>query len=129
MKYTTFIFILAILFGCNNSGDHRDAMHRVSTDKLTDLVNPLMYPELNAQIMEGLANTYKESGWVPEWASPGHRSCMIGSNSASLIADSYLKGIRGYDIETLYEAILKNTEEWNEQITSVGRFGADYYKR
>ena len=89
----------------------------------------LMYPELNAQIMEGLSNTYKESGWLPEWASPGHRGCMIGSNSASLIADSYLKGIRGYDIETLYQAILKNTESWNEQVTSVGRFGADYYNK
>jgi predicted alpha-1,2-mannosidase len=87
----------------------------------------LFYPELNAQIMQGLANTYKESGWLPEWASPGHRDCMIGSNSASLIADSYLKGIRGYDIETLYEAILKNTEGWKEDVTSVGRFGAEYY--
>lgn len=87
----------------------------------------LMYPELNAQIMEGLVNTYNESGWLPEWASPGHRSCMIGSNSASLIADSYIKGIRGYNIETLYEAILKNTENWMENVTSVGRFGADYY--
>ncbi len=87
----------------------------------------VMYPQLNAQIMEGLVNTYKESGWLPEWASPGHRGCMIGSNSASLIADSYLKGIRGYDIETLYEAILKNTENWMEDITSVGRYGADYY--
>jgi predicted alpha-1,2-mannosidase len=77
--------------------------------------------------MEGLANTYKESGWLPEWASPGHRNCMIGSNSASLIADSYLKGIRGFDFETLYEAILKNTEGWKEDVTSVGRFGADYY--
>ncbi|MFV0269403.1 MAG: GH92 family glycosyl hydrolase [Draconibacterium sp.] len=89
----------------------------------------LMYPELNAQIMEGLVNTYKESGWLPEWASPGHRGCMIGSNSASLIADSYLKGIRGYDIETLYQAILKNTENWMEDITSVGRYGADYYNK
>ena len=89
----------------------------------------LMYPELNAQIMEGLANTYKESGWLPEWASPGHRGCMIGSNSASLIADSYLKGIRGFDIEPLYQAILKNTESWNEEVTSVGRFGADYYNK
>ena len=87
----------------------------------------LMYPELNSQIMAGLVNTYKESGWLPEWASPGHRGCMIGSNSASLIADSYLKGIRGYDIETLYEAILKNTEGYNEDVTSVGRFGAEYY--
>jgi len=86
----------------------------------------LMYPELNSHIMEGLANTYKESGWLPEWASPGHRDCMIGSNSASLIADSYLKGIRGYDINTLYEALLKNSE--NEgPLTSVGRKGVKYY--
>ena len=54
---------------------------------------------------------------------------MIGSNSASLIADSYLKGIRGYNIDTLYAAILKNTMAWNDTVTSVGRFGADYYNR
>ncbi|GAF01547.1 GH92 family glycosyl hydrolase [Saccharicrinis fermentans] len=87
----------------------------------------LMYPELNSHIMEGLANTYDESGWLPEWASPGHRGCMIGSNSASLIADSYLKGIKGYDIEKLYEAIIKNTDHVNNQINSVGRYGHDYY--
>ena len=86
----------------------------------------LMYPELNGQIMEGLANTYKESGWLPEWASPGHRDCMIGSNSAVNIADSYLKGIRGYDIETLYEAILKNSENAGP-LRSVGRFGVEHY--
>ncbi|HBE42497.1 MAG TPA: alpha-mannosidase [Bacteroidales bacterium] len=88
----------------------------------------LMYPELNSRIMEGLVNTYKESGWLPEWASPGHRDCMIGSNSASLIADSYLKGIRGYDIDILYEAILKNTTGVGP-VSSVGRLGADYYNR
>ncbi len=88
----------------------------------------LMYPDLNSQIMEGLANTYKESGWLPEWASPGHRDCMIGSNSASLITDSYLKGIRGYDIETLFKAILKNTDSVGP-VSSVGRLGADYYNK
>ncbi len=87
-----------------------------------------MYPDLNAQIMEGLANAYLESGWLPEWASPGHRNCMIGSNSASLIADSYLKGIRGYNIDTLYAAILKNTETVGP-VHSVGRYGADYYNK
>jgi predicted alpha-1,2-mannosidase len=51
---------------------------------------------------------------------------MIGSNSASLIADSYNKGIRGYDIETLYEAIIKNTKGPGP-VSSVGRLGADYY--
>jgi predicted alpha-1,2-mannosidase len=86
----------------------------------------LMYPERNRQIMEGLVNTYKESGWLPEWASPGHRDCMIGSNSASIIADAYVKGIRGFDIDLLYEAILKNSES-KGPVNSVGRFGVEYY--
>ncbi len=86
----------------------------------------LMYPDMSSRMMEGLANAYKESGWLPEWASPGHRDCMIGSNSASIIADSYLKGIRGYDIASLYEAIVKNSK--NEgPMSSVGRLGVKYY--
>lgn len=86
----------------------------------------LLYPEENARMMEGLANTYRESGWLPEWASPGHRDCMIGSHSAAIIADSYLKGIRSCDIQTLYEAILKNTEN-SGPLGSVGRLGVSYY--
>ena len=86
----------------------------------------LMYPGLNSHIQEGLVHAYEESGFLPEWASPGHRDCMIGSNSASLIADAWLKGARGYDIETLYEAILKNTVE-EGPVSSVGRLGAAYY--
>ena len=43
-----------------------------------------------------------------------------------LIADSYIKGIRGYDINTLYEAILKNTDHAGT-LSSVGRFGHEYY--
>lgn len=89
------------------------------------LIN-LINPGLNAKIQEGLVNAYLESGWLPEWASPGHRDCMIGSNSASIIADAWLKGVRGYDITTLYEAMLKNSE--NEgPLSSVGRKGVDYY--
>jgi predicted alpha-1,2-mannosidase len=88
----------------------------------------LMYPSLNAQMQEGLANAYKEGGWLPEWASPGLRSVMVGSNSASVIADAYLKGARGYDINTLYEAVLKNSE--NEgPIDAVGRRGVNYYNK
>jgi predicted alpha-1,2-mannosidase len=91
-------------------------------------LSTILNPDLNAEMMEGLANTYKESGWLPEWASPGHRDCMIGSNSAAIIADSYLKGIRGYDVETLYQAILKNSENAGP-LSSVGRLGVDYYNK
>ena len=86
----------------------------------------LMYPEVSSQIMEGLVNAYLESGWLPEWASPGHRDCMIGSNSASLIADAWLKGIRGYEIDTLWNALIKNTKG-HGPVHSVGRYGAAYY--
>jgi predicted alpha-1,2-mannosidase len=91
----------------------------------------LMYPELNKQIMEGLANTYKESGWLPEWASPGHRDIMIGSNSAPIISDAYLKGnVNKNDEEVLLEAILKNANiNEGRPAKSVGREGVDYYNR
>jgi predicted alpha-1,2-mannosidase len=86
----------------------------------------LLSPDISSQIMEGLVNAYLESGWLPEWASPGHRDCMIGSNSASLIADAWLKGIRGYDIDTLWKALVKNTGGPGP-VHSVGRYGAGYY--
>ncbi len=86
----------------------------------------LMYPSLNEHIQEGLVNAYKESGFLPEWASPGHRDCMIGSNSATIVADAYLKGLRGYDINTLWNAIEKNTTH-EGPLNSVGRFGVEYY--
>lgn len=86
----------------------------------------LMYPEMNSHIMQGLVNAYKESGWLPEWASPGHRDCMIGSNSASIIADAYIKGVRNFDVNTAFEALQKNAE--NEgPLESVGRRGVKYY--
>jgi len=88
----------------------------------------MMYPELNGHIIEGLANTYKESGWLPEWASPGHRDCMIGSNSAPIISDAFLKGVKNIDTELLLEAMLKNaTVSEGRPMNSVGRAGVDYY--
>lgn len=91
----------------------------------------LMYGELTTKIMEGLANTYKESGWLPEWASPGHRNCMIGSNSAPIIVDAYLKGnVAEKDVEVLWEAMLKNADvEAGRPHTSVGREGVNYYNK
>ena len=87
----------------------------------------LVYPSVNMEIQEGLVNTYKESGFLPEWASPGHRGIMIGNNSASVVADAYLKGLRGYDIETLYEGMLHGTENVHPRVSSTGRLGHEYY--
>ncbi|MBO3269524.1 GH92 family glycosyl hydrolase [Hymenobacter defluvii] len=88
----------------------------------------LLYPDQNAEMQQGLANDYKESGWLPEWASPGLRSVMVGNNSASVVADAYLKGIRGQDMNVLYEALVHGAN--NEgPLDAVGRKGVAYYNK
>ena len=89
----------------------------------------LLYPEMSAKMQEGLVNCYKESGFLPEWASPGHRDCMVGNNSASVVADAYLKGIRGYDIELLWQAVVHGAHAVHPQVSSTGRRGYEYYNR
>ena len=89
----------------------------------------LMYPSMNTKMQEGLVNTYKESGFLPEWASPGHRGCMVGNNSASVVADAYLKGLKGYDIETLWEAVKHGANAVHPNVRSTGRLGHEYYNK
>ncbi|MDR2038492.1 MAG: GH92 family glycosyl hydrolase [Bacteroidales bacterium] len=89
----------------------------------------LVYPSMNTKMQEGLLNTYLESGFLPEWASPGHRGCMVGNNSASVVADAYLKGLRGYDIEKLFEGLVHGANNVHPKVSSTGRLGHEYYNR
>lgn len=81
---------------------------------------------MGVKMQEGLINAYKQSGFLPEWASPGHRNTMIGNNSASVVTDAYLKGLRGYDIDVLWEA-LKHGADHHLEGTASGRVGYQYY--
>ena len=89
----------------------------------------LMYPSVNEKMQAGLANAYKESGFLPEWASPGHRGCMVGNNSASVVADAYLSGLRGYDVETLWQAVVHGSKAVHPEVNSSGRLGYEYYNK
>lgn len=89
----------------------------------------LVYPSENVKMQEGLVNAYRESGFLPEWASPGHRNIMVGNNSASVVADAYIKGLRGYDIETLWEALKHGANNVHPTVPASGRTGyAEYNK-
>lgn len=87
----------------------------------------LMFPSVNKEMQEGLINTYKESGFFPEWASPGHRGCMVGNNSASVLVDAYMKGVKVEDLKTLYEGLIHGTENVHPKVSSTGRLGYEYY--
>ena len=93
----------------------------------------LVYPSMNAKMQEGLANTYLESGFLPEWASPGHRNCMVGNNSASIVADAYLKGVTFHTApegaNPLWQAVVHGANAAHPDITSTGRAGYEYYNK
>lgn len=86
----------------------------------------LLYPEVSAQIQQSLLHAYDESGWLPEWSSPGHRNIMIGDHSFSLLADAWMKGIHDFDIKKAVAAMQHDAN--NEgPIPAVGRDGVKYY--
>ena len=89
----------------------------------------VMFPSMNEKMQAGLVNAYKESGFLPEWASPGHRGCMVGNNSASIVADAYLCGLKNYDAETLWKAVVHGASAVHPTVSSTGRLGYEYYNK
>ena len=71
----------------------------------------LLYPERDADIIQGWLNAYQEGGWLPTWPSPGNRPCMIGSHGDAIVADAYFKGVRGFDPALAYAAVRKDATE------------------
>ena len=87
----------------------------------------LVYPSVNREIQQGMVNIAMENEFLPEWASPGHRGCMVGNNSASVVADAYMKGLIQDGMDTLYRAIVHGTEHVHPHVRSTGRLGHEYY--
>ncbi|MCR4440341.1 MAG: glycoside hydrolase family 92 protein [bacterium] len=89
----------------------------------------ILFPERLAEIIQGWTNAYKEGGWFPKWASPGYRSCMIGTHIDAIIADAFVKGIRSFDMETAYEGMHKHAWQAGASDGAVGRKGLEHYLR
>jgi predicted alpha-1,2-mannosidase len=88
----------------------------------------LLFPEVSGEILQGLLNAYDESGWLPEWSSPGHRDCMIGNHAFSLLTDGWVKGIRTFDAQKAVTAMVHDANA-EGPVRSVGRDGAELYNR
>lgn len=95
---------------------------------LFPLVN-LLYPSVGLEMQEGFLNAYRESGFFPEWCSPGHRDCMVGNNSASVLADAWLSGIKVSDPQTLWEGVVHGANAAHPTVKSTGRIGYEYYNK
>ena len=88
----------------------------------------LVYPSVNREMQMGLANIARENEFLPEWSSPGHRGCMVGQNSASVVADAIVKGVTPQEEwQTLYDCLVYGTENVHPEVNSTGRLGHEYY--
>ena len=69
----------------------------------------LVYPERQTDMLRSLVGMYRESGWLPRWELFGRETyTMEGDPAAIVIADSWIKGLRDFDIGTAFEAMIKS---------------------
>jgi predicted alpha-1,2-mannosidase len=85
----------------------------------------LLFPEVSAQILQGIVQAYRESGWLPEWSSPGNRQAMIGNHVFSVLADGWAKGIHSFDLPTAVDAMVHDAH--HEGFMGMGRNGFKFY--
>lgn len=69
----------------------------------------LVYPERQIDMVRTMIDMYKEHGWLPKWELYGRETLtMEGDPSLPVIVDTWMKGLRDFDMETAYEAMRKS---------------------
>ena len=80
-------------------------------------------------MLEGWLNAYRQSGWMPQWASPGHRACMVGTHSAAVFCDAIRKRITGFDHREAFESMVKDATVPGDPHARWGRQQLPEYMR
>lgn len=74
-----------------------------------DILWTFAYPEAMDRMCNSMLNMYHDGGLIPRGPSGGNYTyVMVGDTSVPLIAAAYLNGIRNYDVEKIYEGLMKN---------------------
>ena len=72
----------------------------------------LVYPKQQSDMIKTMLQMYDENGWLPKWELNSTETfTMVGDPAAVVIADTYLKGIRDFDVNKAYEAMLKSADQ------------------
>ncbi len=85
----------------------------------------LLFPDFSAEIVQGVLNAYRESGWLPQWSSPGNRNAMIGNHAFSVLADAWAKNVRSFNPADAAGAVMHDAH--NEGFFGMGRGGCKYF--
>lgn len=87
----------------------------------------LLFPEVSAEIVQGVLNAYRESGWLPQWSSPGNRNAMIGNHAFSVLADAWVKNVRSFDLNDAVAAMVHDAH--HHDMFGMGRHGWELYDK
>ena len=71
----------------------------------------LAWRERLGELLTAWLTAFERTGWMPQWASPGHRACMVGTHSAAMFADAITKGIGGFDRERALASMLRDADD------------------
>lgn len=70
----------------------------------------LVFPERQEDMVSSMVDMYKEWGWLPKWELFGRETfTMEGDPAIPVISDTWLKGIKGFDVEAAYDAAVKSS--------------------
>ncbi len=93
----------------NTSGTRYTVFSLWDTYRNVHQLYTLLWPEKQVDMVRSMIAMYEEWGWMPKWELFGRETwTMEGDPSIPVIVDTWLKGVRGYDIHTAYEAFLKS---------------------
>ena len=69
----------------------------------------LVYPERQMEMVRTMLDMYREHGWLPKWELYGRETLtMEGDPSIPVIVDTWMKGLRDFDVDLAYEAMYKS---------------------
>lgn len=72
----------------------------------------LVYPKQQSDMVKSMLQMYDENGWLPKWELNSTETfTMVGDPASIVIADTYLKGIRDFDVQKAYKAMLKGADQ------------------
>ena len=96
------------------------------TYRTTGPAYSLLTPNKAAEMVDGFVQQYRDGGWIARWSSPGYANLATGTSSDVAFADAYTKGVPLQDVQSTYEAAVRNatvTLPGNPNNSNVGRKG------
>ena len=92
--------------------------------------NPLMVllqQDVATAVVRSLERMTTEGGAVPRWPlAHGYTHCMIGNHAGSIVLDSWVKGIRDFDVDALYAGLHRAASQLTPQV-AAGRYDLKDY--